>query len=60
MFRTVFPSVIRSSKLRIQSENYIKYMVRTQLYIITQISRYNYMFRPCILAIVSLYYKLKK
>ena len=33
-------------------------MVETQLYIITQISTYNYMFRPCILAIVRLYYKL--
>ena len=33
-------------------------MVGTQLYIITQISTYNYMFRPCILAIVRLYYKL--
>jgi hypothetical protein len=36
----------------------IKYMVRTQLYIFTQNSTYNYMFRPCILAIVRLYYKL--
>ena len=34
-------------------------MVGTQLYIITQISAYNYIFRPCILAIVRLYYKLK-
>jgi len=25
----------------------------------TQISTYNYMFRPCILTIVRLYYKLK-
>ena len=33
-------------------------MVGTQIYIITQISTYNYMFRPCILAIVRLYYKL--
>ena len=34
-------------------------MVGTQLYIIiTQISTYNYMFRPCILVIVRLYYKL--
>jgi len=38
----------------------IKYMVRTQLYIFTQNSTYNYMFRPCILAFVSLYYKLNK
>jgi hypothetical protein len=35
-------------------------MVGTQLYIITQISTYNYMFRPCVLAIVRLYYKLNK
>jgi hypothetical protein len=36
-------------------------MVGTQLYIIiTQISTYNYMFQPCILAIVRLYYKLNK
>jgi hypothetical protein len=35
-------------------------MVGTQLCIITQISAYNYMFRPCILAIVRLYYKLNK
>jgi len=35
-------------------------MVGTQLYIITQISTYNYMFRPCILVIVRLYYKLNK
>jgi hypothetical protein len=27
-------------------------MVGTRLYIITQIKTYNYMFRPCILAIV--------
>jgi len=33
-------------------------MVETQLYIITQISTYNYMFRPRILAIVRLYYDL--
>jgi hypothetical protein len=33
-------------------------MVGTQLYIITQIRTYIYMFRPCILAIVRLYYKL--
>jgi len=33
-------------------------MVGTQLYIFTQISTYNYMFRPCILVIVRLYYKL--
>jgi hypothetical protein len=33
-------------------------MVRTQLYIFTQNSTYNYMFRPCILAIVMVYYKL--
>jgi hypothetical protein len=33
-------------------------MGKTQLYIITQISAYNYMFRPCILAIVRLYYKI--
>ena len=34
-------------------------MVGTQLYIIiTQISTYNYMFRPCILAIVRLYINL--
>jgi hypothetical protein len=38
----------------------IKYMVRTQLYNITQISTYNYMFRLCILTIVGLYYKLNK
>jgi hypothetical protein len=38
----------------------ITYMVRTQLYIFTQNSTYNYMFRPCILAIVRLYYKLNK
>jgi len=38
----------------------IKYMARTQLYIFTQNSTYNYMFRPCILAIVRLYYKLNK
>jgi len=35
-------------------------MVGTQLYIITQISTCNYMFRPCILAIVRFYYKLNK
>jgi hypothetical protein len=35
-------------------------MVGTQLYVITQISTYNYMFRPYILAIVRLYYKLNK
>jgi hypothetical protein len=35
-------------------------MVGTQLYIITQISTYNYTFRPCILTIVRLYYKLNK
>jgi len=35
-------------------------MVGTQLYIITQISSYNYMFRPCILAIARLYYELNK
>jgi len=35
-------------------------MVRTQLYIFTQNSTYNYMFRLCILAIVRLYYKLNK
>jgi len=35
-------------------------MMETQLYIITQIGTYNYMFRPCILAIVRLYYKLHK
>jgi len=35
-------------------------MVRTQLYIFTQNSTYNYVFRPCILAIVRLYYKLNK
>jgi len=39
---------------------FIKYMVRTQLYIFTQNSTYNYMFRPCMLAIVRLYYKLNK
>ena len=33
-------------------------MVETQLYIITQISTYNCMFWPCILANVRLYYKL--
>ena len=34
---------------------YVKYMVGTQLYIIiTQISTYSYMFRPCILVIVRL------
>jgi len=33
-------------------------MVRTQLYIITQIGTYNYMFGPCMLAIVRLDYKL--
>jgi hypothetical protein len=42
-------------------EKYIKCMVGTQLYIIiTQISTYNYTFRPCILANVRLYYKLNK
>ena len=30
------------------------------MYIFTQISTCNYMFRPCILAIVRLYYKLNK
>jgi len=35
-------------------------MVRTQLYIFTQNSIYNYMFRPCILAIVRLYYKFNR
>jgi len=35
-------------------------MVRTQLYIMTQISTDNYMFRPCVLVIVMLYYKLNK
>jgi hypothetical protein len=35
-------------------------MVGTQLYILTQTSTYNYMFRRCILAIVRLYYKLNK
>ena len=35
-------------------------MIRTQIYIITQNSTYNYMFPPCILAIVRLYYKLNK
>ena len=35
-------------------------MVRTQLYIITQIGTYNYMFRLCMLAIVRLYYKLNE
>ena len=30
------------------------------IYIITQNSTYSYMFRPCILAIVRLYYKLNK
>jgi len=35
-------------------------MVGAHLYIITQISTHNYMFRPCILAIVRLYYKLNK
>jgi hypothetical protein len=38
----------------------ITYIVRTQLYIFTQNSTYNYMFRPCISAIVRLYYKLNK
>ena len=33
-------------------------MVGTQLHTFTQINTYNYMFRPCILAIVRLYYKL--
>ena len=33
-------------------------MVGTQLHIITQISTHNYMFRPCLLPIVRLYYKL--
>jgi hypothetical protein len=36
-----------------------KYMVRTQLYIITQNSTYNYMFRPFILTIFRLCYKPK-
>jgi len=35
-------------------------MVGTQLYIFAQISTYNYMFQPCILAIARLYYKLNK
>jgi hypothetical protein len=35
-------------------------MVGAQLYIITQISTYNYMFLPCILAIVRLHCKLNK
>jgi hypothetical protein len=35
-------------------------MVRTQLYIITQISTYNYVLRPCILTIVRLYCKFNK
>ena len=35
-------------------------MVRTQLYIFTQNSTYNYMFRPCMSAIVRLYCKLNK
>jgi hypothetical protein len=35
-------------------------MVGTQLYIIIQISSYNYMFRSCILAIIRLYYKLNE
>jgi hypothetical protein len=35
-------------------------MVGTQLYIFKQIRIYNYMFRPCILTIVRLYYKLNK
>jgi len=30
-------------------------MVGTQLYIVTQVGTNNYMFRPCILAIVRLY-----
>jgi len=34
-------------------------MVGTQLYIFAQISTYNFMFRPCILATVRFYYKLK-
>jgi hypothetical protein len=38
----------------------IKYMVEAQLHIITQISTYYYMFRPCVLAIVRVYYKLNK
>jgi len=41
-------------------ERCIKYMVRIQLYIFTQNSTYSYMFRPYILAIVSLYFKLNK
>ena len=41
----------------------VTYMVRTQLYIFSHIIVhwvYNYMFRPCVLAIVSLYCKLNK
>jgi len=38
----------------------IKYMVKAQLYIFIQNSTYNYMFWPCILAIVRLYCKLNK
>jgi len=51
--------IIEASQLYNQKKC-IKYMVGTQLYIITQISTYSYMFRPCILAIVRLYYKLNK
>jgi len=37
---------------QLSNQKNIKYMVETQLYIIiTQISTYNYMFRPCILVI---------
>ena len=38
------------------------YMVRTQLIFLHRIVHwvYNYMFRPCILAIVRLYHKLNK
>ena len=41
-------------------KKYIKYIAGTHLYIITQISLYNYTFRPCILVIIRLYYKLNK
>jgi len=52
--------LIEDTLLLYNQKKCIKYKVGTQLYIITQISTYSYMFRPCILAIVRLYYKLNK
>jgi len=51
-----FESVLYNQKI------YINYMVRHNYIFSQRIVQwvYNYMFRPCILAIVRLYYKLNK